>query len=92
MVELYHSSIRGRVKVLLLIISLLIQSFDPALTETCTCLFLYFCRFKYFLESHSCSAEGYMAFKSIWRAMQQCIVALSEIMEKKNGDRLEEIT
>lgn len=68
------------------------SGFDPELTETCTCLFLYFCRFKYFLESHSCSAEGYVAFRSIWRAMQECIGALSEIMEKKNGDRLEEIT
>lgn len=33
-----------------------------------------------------------MAFKSIWRATQECIVALTEIMEKKKDDRLEEIT
>lgn len=33
-----------------------------------------------------------MAFESIWRATQECIVTLTEIMEKKNGDRLEEIT
>lgn len=65
---------------------------DPELTETCRCLFLDFGRFKYFLESHSCSAEGYMAFKSIRRATQECIVALSVIMEKENGDRLGEIT
>lgn len=68
------------------------SGFDPELTETCTYLFLGFCRFQHFLESHSCSSEGYMAFKSIWRATQECIVALTEIMEKKKGDRLEEIT
>lgn len=91
MVELYHSAVRGWVRVLLLIISLLTQGLIQN-SETCTCLFLHFCWFKYFLESHSWSAEGYMAFESIWRATQECIVTLTEIMEKKNGDRLEEIT
>lgn len=31
-----------------------------------------------------------MAFKSIWRATQEYNVALTEIMEKKKGNRLEE--
>lgn len=67
------------------------SGFDSEVTETCTCLFIGFCRFKYFLESHFCSAEGYMAFKSIQSATQECTVALTEIMETMKGDRLEEI-
>lgn len=65
--------------------------FDSEVTETCTCLFLGFCRFKYLLETHSCSAEGYLAFKSIRRLQRSVLVALTEIMVKKKGDRLEEI-
>ena len=67
------------------------SGFDPEPTEIHRCLFLDFRRFKYFPESleQACSAEGCMAFEHIlafehiWRATQEYIVVLSEIMQKK---------
>lgn len=90
MVDLYHSAIRGQIKVLLLLISLLTQGLTQKSQKFVHVYSLVSVDLSIFLIL--ILAEGYMVFKRIWRATQECIVALTEIMKEKKGDRLEEIT